>query len=158
MGQLTNNKTDGISFHIIITMTTKWMPTNWYTVWMFNNIYIYIYIDTGIETHARQLWSIQSYILSNNSKYNTYTSVLASMFYDTMCGKIANDTNRMMNSSIVVYAAIWRWRSWSTLVQIMAWCLTTPSHHLNQCWHTIIEIPWHLSLGNMHLNAHHFDP
>ena len=30
--------------------------------------------------------------------------------------------------------AIWRWRSWSTLVQVMAWCLTAPSHYLNQCW------------------------
>ena len=25
-------------------------------------------------------------------------------------------------------------RSWSTLIQIMAWCLTAPSHYLNQCW------------------------
>ena len=30
--------------------------------------------------------------------------------------------------------AIWRWRSWSTLVQVMACCLTAPSHYLNQCW------------------------
>ena len=28
---------------------------------------------------------------------------------------------------------ILRWRSWSTLVQIMACCLTAPSHYLNQC-------------------------
>ena len=30
--------------------------------------------------------------------------------------------------------AIWRWRSWSTLFQVMACCLTAPSHYLNQCW------------------------
>ena len=30
--------------------------------------------------------------------------------------------------------AILRWRSWSTLVQVMACCLTAPSHYLNQCW------------------------
>ena len=30
--------------------------------------------------------------------------------------------------------AIWRQRSWTTLVQVMACCLTAPSHHLNQCW------------------------
>ena len=29
--------------------------------------------------------------------------------------------------------AIWRWRSWSTLVQVMACCPTAPSHYLNQC-------------------------
>ena len=30
--------------------------------------------------------------------------------------------------------AIWWHRSGSTLVQEMAWCLTAPSHFLNQCW------------------------
>ena len=30
--------------------------------------------------------------------------------------------------------AIWRWGSWSTLVQVMACCLTAPSHYQNQCW------------------------
>ena len=29
--------------------------------------------------------------------------------------------------------AIWRHRSWSTLAQVMARCLTAPSHYLNQC-------------------------
>ena len=36
------------------------------------------------------------------------------------------------------------WRSWSTLVQVMAWCLTAPSHYLNQCW-LISKLPWHSS-------------
>ena len=30
--------------------------------------------------------------------------------------------------------AIWRQRSGSTLAQVVAWCLTAPSHYLNQCW------------------------
>ena len=30
--------------------------------------------------------------------------------------------------------AIWRHRSGSTLAQVMACCLTAPSHYLNQCW------------------------
>ena len=41
--------------------------------------------------------------------------------------------------------AIWRWRSWSTLVQVMAYCLTAPCHYLNQCWIIIREVPWHSS-------------
>ena len=32
---------------------------------------------------------------------------------------------------------IWRHISWSTLVQVVACCLTKPSHYLNQCWLTI---------------------
>ena len=43
--------------------------------------------------------------------------------------------------------AIWRWRSWSTLVQVMSCCLTTPSHYLNQCWLIISKVLWHSSMG-----------
>ena len=41
--------------------------------------------------------------------------------------------------------AIWRWRSWSTLVQVMACCLMAPSHYLNQCWLIISKVLWHSS-------------
>ena len=41
--------------------------------------------------------------------------------------------------------AMWRWRSWSTLVQVMACCLTAPSHYLNQCWLIISKVLWHSS-------------
>ena len=43
--------------------------------------------------------------------------------------------------------AIWRWISWSTLVQVMACCLTAPSHYLNQCWLIINKVLWHSSWG-----------
>ena len=40
--------------------------------------------------------------------------------------------------------ALWWHRSWSTLFQVMAWCLTAPSHYLNQYWSMIIDgILWH---------------
>ena len=35
--------------------------------------------------------------------------------------------------------------TWSTLDQVMAWCLTAPSHCLNQCWLIFSEILWHSS-------------
>ena len=38
---------------------------------------------------------------------------------------------------------IWQQRSGSTLAQVMACCLTAPSHYLNQCWLIISEIQWH---------------
>ena len=41
--------------------------------------------------------------------------------------------------------AIWRWRSWSTLVQVMACCPTTPSHYLNRCCVIISKVLWHNS-------------
>ena len=39
-------------------------------------------------------------------------------------------------------------RTGSTLVQVMACCLTAPSHYLNQCWLIIREILWHSPEGN----------
>ena len=44
--------------------------------------------------------------------------------------------------------AIWRHRSGSTLVQVMAFCPTAPSHYLNQCWLTITKIQFYSSDGN----------
>ena len=35
----------------------------------------------------------------------------------------------------------WRWHGiWSSLVQVMAWCLMAPSHYLNQCCLIINEV------------------
>ena len=42
---------------------------------------------------------------------------------------------------------IWRQRSGSTLAQVMACCLTTPSHYLNQCWLIVSKVLWHSSEG-----------
>ena len=41
--------------------------------------------------------------------------------------------------------ATWPHRSESTLVQVMACCLTAPSHYLNQCWLIISKVHWHSS-------------
>ena len=41
--------------------------------------------------------------------------------------------------------AIWHWRYWSRLVQVMACCLKAPSHYLNQCWLIISKVLWHSS-------------
>ena len=44
--------------------------------------------------------------------------------------------------------AIWEHRTGSTMAQVMACCLTAPSHYLNQCWLIISEVQWHSSEGN----------
>ena len=44
--------------------------------------------------------------------------------------------------------AIWRQGFRSTLVQVMACCLTAPSHYLNQCWLIITKVQWCSSKGN----------
>ena len=35
------------------------------------------------------------------------------------------------------------WRHRNVVVQVMACCLTAPSHYLNQCWLIAGKVPWH---------------
>ena len=44
--------------------------------------------------------------------------------------------------------AIWRQLSGSTLAQVMACCLTAPSHYLNQCWLIFKGTLWHSPVSN----------
>ena len=48
--------------------------------------------------------------------------------------------------------AIWRHISGSTLVQVMACCLTAPSHHLNQHWLIINEVLWFTLIDQVDYN------
>ena len=57
--------------------------------------------------------------------------------------------------------AIWWQRSGSTVAQVMACCLTAPSHYLNQCWLIISEVQWHSYKGNCTRDAsaiNHWNP
>ena len=44
--------------------------------------------------------------------------------------------------------AIWHQWSWSSLVQVMAYCLTARSQYQNLCWLIISKVQWHSSEGN----------
>ena len=50
-----------------------------------------------------------------------------------------------LSNSLGSSDVIWRWRSWTTLVQVMAGCLTAPSHYLNQCGVIFSKVQWHSS-------------
>ena len=56
--------------------------------------------------------------------------------------------DHVFNTSLWPSDAIWRHWSGSTLAQLMACCLTAPSHYLNQCWCIISKVHWHSSEGN----------
>ena len=57
----------------------------------------------------------------------------------------------MVLNSLWPSEAIWWQRSGSTLAQVMACCLTAPSHYPNQCWLIrmiiISKVPWKISEG-----------
>ena len=52
-------------------------------------------------------------------------------------------THWFMINSLWPSDVIWRHGSRSTLAQVMASCLTAPSHYLNQSWLIIREVLWH---------------
>ena len=50
--------------------------------------------------------------------------------------------------------AIWQHSFGSTLAQVMACCLTAPSHYLNQCWVVIKDVLLHSHGSNFTRSAH----
>ena len=67
--------------------------------------------------------------------------------------KRASDNSRILAIIAVLVRlrpsdAILRQKSGSTLAKVMAWCLTAPSHYLNQYWLIISKVLWHSSVGN----------
>ena len=49
--------------------------------------------------------------------------------------------------------AIWWHRSGSTFIQVMPWCLSAPSHCLNQCWLVINGVLWHSFKTQFHMKC-----
>ena len=82
----------------------------------------------------------------SKSKYPYFTYLI------TICTKnrCVNGVNNRQQSCFHVNSlrpsdAIWRQWSWTTLAQVMACCLTAPSHYLNQCWLITRGVLWHTS-------------
>ena len=65
---------------------------------------------------------------------------------DISCPSNLNHDGKAINS-LWPGDTIWRHGTRSALAQVMACCLTAPSHYLNQCWLIIGEVPWHSSQG-----------
>ena len=58
-----------------------------------------------------------------------YTACVHPVMLHSICS-----SKRWWLNSLRPSDTIWRHRSGSTLAQVMACCLTAPSHYLNQCW------------------------
>ena len=72
--------------------------------------------------------------------------VLSRLRHDTFY-----ETSRI--NSLWPIDAIWPYKTWWTLPQVMAGCLTAPSHYLNECWLTISEVSWHSPAGKFTKNT-----
>ena len=82
------------------------------------------------------IWTNEGLFLIQNTTIFTDENEFENVIGNTFC---------LCISSWGPSDTIWHWRSWSTLVQVMACCLTAPSHYLNQCWLIISKVLWHSS-------------
>ena len=101
-----------------------------------------------IEMHILQCWSwnfcMKSWIIAIRNR-QIYLELEWKYVYIIICRDFKSVA---IIKSLRPSEAIWQRRSGSTLAQVMACCLTAPSHYLNQCWLIISMVYLHSSEGN----------
>ena len=134
---------DGISWHFVIVNslwpgdTVRWHRSGWTLV------QVMACCLPAPNHYPNQCWLIIIEVLWHSADDNCTGNVQD--IYP--CLRAASPRGCWVNS-LWPSDAIWRQRSGSTLAQVMAWCLTAPSHYLNQCWLIISKIQSHSSDGN----------
>ena len=86
--------------------------------------------------------------------YNKFENYIFKNTSTSPRGQWVNHWRVKMKSQSLLGNSIWRHTSGLTLAQVMAWCLTAPSHYLNQCWLTIKDILWHSPKSYLTRSAH----
>ena len=94
-------------------------------------VILFFFQIAGIDGQSRD-------ILINVVYYFHSSPAIDSLIYPTVSVRLLWPFNSLWTSDV-----IWRQGSRSTLAQVMACCLTAPSHYLNQCWLMISEVLWH---------------
>ena len=115
--------------------------------------------------YLKQCWLIVWRTTGNRFQGNQNTTIQKILFQNVICRMAAillssqcvNSNQHMAQitvhgphtvNSLWPSDAIWQHKSGSTLAQVMACCLTAPSHYLNQCWLLISKALWHLPVSN----------
>ena len=106
--------------------------------WFSNLMCVVVFVE---ETNVLQA-ATSIYELTRNKNQPSDFTVLRLKMAKTWGWHIGTE---MSFNSLGPSDAIWRWRSWSTLVQVMACCLMAPSHYRNQRWLIISKVLWHSS-------------
>ena len=108
-----------MSLHCEIQKNSPWL-LNWEAQWAEDSVVGYTWRSPLI----RILWNQEIIIFGIHLRLSTSSL--------THCGLVMP----------------WRHRSWSTMVQVMACCLTAPSHYLIQYWLLVREVLWHSPESN----------
>ena len=96
---------------------------------------------TAPSHNLNQCWLMFDSCQSGCNEWQLYESMWlgknAGTWYDGHILQPLNTDDMMMVNSLWPGDAIWWYRSRSTLTQVMAWCLATPSHYMNK-WCSMI--------------------
>ena len=115
-------------------------------------------LGNSIWRHTSGLTLAQ--VMACNLTRSAHELNLQPMFEDH-CIKITTTSPRdqwvIVKSQSLPGNSIWRHTSGSTLAQVMACCLTAPSHYLNQCWLIVKGILWHSPKSYL-TSAHELNP
>ena len=107
--------------------------------------------------YLNQCWNIVNWILGKtfqwNFNWNHNIFIQENVFEIVVCETAAILPQPQCVNSVGPSDAIWQQRSGSTLAQVMACCLTAPSHYLNSCWLIISKVQWHSSKGQFTRDA-----
>ena len=101
--------------HILISHSTKQFTSPRFT-------HLFLQQPTGIASIISSVSSCVISITVNTDKL--YWNI----------GQESNKYSWQYFNSLWLNDTIWWHWSWSTLAQVVAYCLTAPSHCLNQCW------------------------
>ena len=85
-------------------------------------------------------FSTHSWVRSKTGSWNLMPYLLSGY---GLLWLIQRDVVKGNLNSLWPSEAVWNHRSWSTLFQAMACCLTAPSHHLHKWGPTISQVIWH---------------
>ena len=96
-----------------IFFRSQQMLADIYTIGSGDEKVCYVRMSFGLTTGPAEVWI--------NSVMTKFRSHAYTGKHSTHCDLVAGDP-------------IWCHRSWSTLAQVMAWCLTAPGHYQNQSW------------------------
>ena len=157
---------NGINIHSNLHITPQTKMHRYYTsteksgqcpLWHLNERYsrefclrhinISVPVSKAFQGHAR-LWSHAGLLEPNYIEWGN-TDFVYIWHLHWRKPTITKQTLRQHNyscqwlNSLRPSDAIWQHRSGSTLAQVMACCLTAPSHNPNQCWLIISKVQLH---------------
>ena len=104
------------------------------TIWTF-------VLECKMIPTGRLIWLMLSDISDHSHLDLNMSVLLANVFYHHYP---KDGINSLWSSDAICWHL-----SRSTMAQVMACCLTAPSHYLNQCWLIISKVQWHLPEGNL---------